>query len=100
MLHESALEPIIRGWRVDECIEEDRTLALGQHNSLVLGNRTARGLRQRRHAEVGQLAPLRAAQRARSAPWSARPRESQASLRGVDVSVLLRNYCSRLIGSL
>lgn len=61
--------------RVDESSEEDRAVTLGQDDRLVLCNRTTRRLRQRRHAEAGELAPS-----ARSRPSSARRPETRAVL--------------------
>jgi hypothetical protein len=59
MFRERPLEASVRRRRVDEDVEKDHAVTLGQHNGLVLRDRAARGFRQSGHAEIGQFPPLK-----------------------------------------
>ena len=59
MFRERPLKPLVGSRRIDESIKEHRAISLGQDERLVLRDCPPRGLRERRHAEVGELTPLK-----------------------------------------
>ncbi len=58
MLRERSLKPFAGRWRIDERIEEDGAVPVGQ-KCLMLRDRALGGVHQRSHAEIRQLAPLK-----------------------------------------
>jgi hypothetical protein len=59
MFRKSFLQPFVWCRRFDKSIEENGTIALGQHDGFVPGDGLACSLRQRDHAEIRELAPLK-----------------------------------------
>jgi hypothetical protein len=58
VLRKCPLQALVESRRIEKRVEKDRAVALGQDEGLALCDRPARGLRQRRRAEVSQLSPL------------------------------------------
>jgi hypothetical protein len=58
MLHKRPLEPFARRWWIDQRIEKDSPIPVGQNERFVLRDRPAGSACQGGHAEIGQLAPL------------------------------------------
>jgi hypothetical protein len=59
MFRERPLEPPTWRWRIDERIEKDGTVPVGQNERLMLRDGLPSGIRERRHAEIRQLASLK-----------------------------------------
>jgi hypothetical protein len=58
MLRERPLEPAARRWWIDQGIEKDRPIPIGQNERFMLRDRPAGSVRQGGHAEIGQLTPF------------------------------------------
>ena len=59
MLRKRPLKPLTRRWRIDQRIEKDSPIAVGQNERLMLRDRPPGGVCERRHAEIRQLAPFK-----------------------------------------
>lgn len=59
MFRERSLKPLARRRRIDERIEEDGAVSVGQNERLMLRDRPPGGVCERRHAEIRQLASLK-----------------------------------------
>jgi len=60
MLRKRPLKPLARRWGADESIEEHSPIPVRQEERFMLRNRPPGGIRERGHAEIRQLASLKA----------------------------------------
>jgi hypothetical protein len=58
VLRERPLKPLARAGGIDQRVEEDSAVALGQDERFMLRNRPPCGFRQRSHAELHQHSPF------------------------------------------
>ncbi len=59
MLRKRPLEPLARRWWIDQRIEKDSPIPVGQNKRLMLRDRPSGGVCEHRHAEIRQLASFK-----------------------------------------
>lgn len=58
MLRKRPQEPFARRWWIDQSIEKDSPIPVGQNERFMRRNRPPNGIRERGHAEIRQFAPF------------------------------------------